>query len=128
MELDDSLDEAHGTLALILVSAKDTVTAIREARRAVALEPGNWRHLFRLGHASWGDERLRAGAATLALYPDFAFAYFQSAMVHAARGHLTEAERVLRHGAAIQDRQIGRGERYPARPALAARPRAARPG
>jgi tetratricopeptide (TPR) repeat protein len=35
-------------------------------------------------------------------------------MVHVARGHLTEAEGVLRHGAAIQDRQIGRGERYPA--------------
>ena len=35
-------------------------------------------------------------------------------MVHVARGHLTEAERVLQHGAAIQDRQIGRGERYPA--------------
>jgi hypothetical protein len=35
-------------------------------------------------------------------------------MVHVARGHLTDAERVLRHGAAIQDRQIGRGERYPA--------------
>ena len=114
VELDDALAEAHGTLALILVSAKDTVTAIREARRAVALEPGNWRHLFRLGHASWGDERLRAGAATLALYPDFAFAYFQGAMVHVARGHLTEAERLLRHGAAIQDRQIDRGERYPA--------------
>jgi DNA-binding winged helix-turn-helix (wHTH) protein/tetratricopeptide (TPR) repeat protein len=114
VELDESLAEAHGSLALILVSARDTVTAVREARRAVALEPGNWRHLFRLGHASWGDERLRAGAATLALYPDFAFAYFQGAMVHVARGHLTEAERVLRHGAAIQDRQIGRGERYPA--------------
>jgi tetratricopeptide (TPR) repeat protein len=87
---------------------------LRHARRAVALEPGNWRHFFRLGHATWGDERLRAGVTTLALYPDFAFAYFQSAMVHVARGHLTEAERVLRHGAAIQDRQIGRGERYPA--------------
>ena len=109
-----SLAEAHGSLALILVSAWDTAGAIRAARRAVALEPANWRHLFRLGHATWGEERLRAGAATLALYPDFAFAYFQSAMVHVARGHLTEAEGVLRHGAAIQDRQIGRGERYPA--------------
>jgi DNA-binding winged helix-turn-helix (wHTH) protein/tetratricopeptide (TPR) repeat protein len=112
--LDDSLAEAHGTLALILVSARNSAAAIREARRAVALEPGNWRHLFRLGHATWGDERLRASAATLSVYPDFAFSYFQSAMVHVARGHLTEAERVLRHGAAIQDRQIGRGERYPA--------------
>src|SRR4029453_6529306 len=114
VQLDASLAEAHGSLALILVSAWDTPEAIRAARRAVALEPGNWRHLFRLGHASWGEERLRAGAATLALYPDFAFAYFQSAMVHVPRGQLTEAERVLRHGAAIQDRQIGRGERYPA--------------
>jgi tetratricopeptide (TPR) repeat protein len=114
VQLDDSLAEAHGSLALILVSAWETADAIRAARRAVGLEPGNWRHLFRLGHATWGDERLRAGAATLALYPDFAFAYFQSAMVHVARGHLTDAEGVLRHGAAIQDRQIGRGERYPA--------------
>jgi DNA-binding winged helix-turn-helix (wHTH) protein/tetratricopeptide (TPR) repeat protein len=114
VQLDASLAEAHGSLALILVSAWDTPEAIRAARRAVALEPGNWRHLFRLGHASWGEERLRAGAATLALYPDFAFAYFQSAMVHVARGHLIEAEGVLRNGAAIQDRQIGRGERYPA--------------
>jgi DNA-binding winged helix-turn-helix (wHTH) protein len=112
--IDDELAEAHGSLALMLVSAWDTPGAITAARRAVALEPSNWRHLFRLGHATWGDERLRAGAATLALYPDFAFAYFQSAMVHVARGHLTDAERVLRHGAAIQDRQIGRGERYPA--------------
>lgn len=112
--IDDGLAEAHGSLALMLVSAWDTPGAIKAARRAVALEPSNWRHLFRLGHATWGDERLRAGAATLALYPDFAFAYFQSAMVHVARGHLTDAERVLRHGAAIQDRQIGRGERYPA--------------
>jgi tetratricopeptide (TPR) repeat protein len=114
VQLDDGLAEAHGTLALILVSAWDTPGAIRAARRAVAIEPGNWRHLFRLGHASWGEERLRAGAATLALYPDFAFAFFQSAMVHVARGRLADAERVLRHGAAVQDRQIGRGERYPA--------------
>src|SRR5262249_8170488 len=114
VELDEGLAEAHGTLALILVSAWDTPAAIRAARRAVAIEPGNWRHLFRLGHAIWGEERLRAGAATLALYPDFAFAFFQSAMVHVARGRLADAERVLRHGAAVQDRQIDRGERYPA--------------
>jgi DNA-binding winged helix-turn-helix (wHTH) protein/TolB-like protein len=112
--LDDTLAEAHATLALILVSAWDTAEAIRSARRAVALEPGNWRHFFRLGHASWGEERLRAAANTLALYPDFAFAHFQRAMVHVARGHLAEAETVLRQGAAVQDRQIDRGERYPA--------------
>jgi tetratricopeptide (TPR) repeat protein len=50
----------------------------------------------------------------LAIYPDFAFAYFQMAMVHVARSHLTEAETVLRQGAAVQDRQIGRSGRFPA--------------
>ena len=112
--LDDTLAEAHATLAFVLVSAWETGEALREARTAVAIEPGNWRHLFRLGHASWGDERLRAAANTLSLYPDFAFAHFQTAMVHVARGHLRDAEAVLRQGAAVQDRQIGRGDRYPA--------------
>jgi DNA-binding winged helix-turn-helix (wHTH) protein/Tfp pilus assembly protein PilF len=114
IELDERLAEAHGSLAMILVGLWNTPGAIRAARRAIALEPDNWRHLFRLGHATWGEERLRAGAATLALYPDFAFSYFQVAMVHVARGHLGEAERVLQHGTAVQDRQIARGERYPA--------------
>ena len=114
IELDDTLAEAHATLALLLVSAWRTTEAAEAARRAVALEPSNWRHLFRLGHATWGDERLRAAASTLALYPDFAFAHFQMAMVHVARRDLAQAETVLRQGAAVQDRQIGRGGRYPA--------------
>jgi tetratricopeptide (TPR) repeat protein len=112
--LDDRLAEASATLALVLVSAWDTTEAVQFARRAVAVEPANWRHFFRLGHASWGAERLRAAAHMLALYPDFAFAHFQIAMVHVARGHLREAEAVLRQGAAVQDRQISRGDRYPA--------------
>ena len=112
--LDDTLAEAHATLAFVLVSAWQTVEALREARAAVAIEPANWRHFFRLGHAAWGEERLRAAANTLSLYPDFAFAHFQTAMVHVARGHLRDAETLLRQGAAVQDRQMGRGDRYPA--------------
>jgi tetratricopeptide (TPR) repeat protein len=112
--LEDTLAEAHASLALTLVSAWRTPEALQSARRAVLLEPTNWRHFFRLGHAAWGDERLRAAANTLALYPDFAFAHFQIAMVHVARGRLADAETVLRQGAAVQDRQIGRGDRYPA--------------
>src|SRR4029453_13292586 len=73
VELNGALAEAHATLALVLVSAWATTEAAEAARQAVAMEPTNWRHLFRLGHASWGDERLRAAAHTLALYPDFAF-------------------------------------------------------
>jgi DNA-binding winged helix-turn-helix (wHTH) protein/tetratricopeptide (TPR) repeat protein len=112
--LDDTLAEAHATLAFVLVSDWTTAEALQSARRAVALEPANWKHFFRLGHAAWGDERLRAADHTLALYPDFAFAHFQTAMVHVARGHLREAETVLRQGAAVQDRQMSRGDRYPA--------------
>jgi len=112
--LDANLAEAHATLAFVLVSVWETAEAVAAAREAVALEPTNWRHFFRLGHASWGEERLRAAAGTLALYPDFAFAYFQIAMVHVARTHLREAETVLRQGAAVQDRQVARGDRYPA--------------
>jgi DNA-binding winged helix-turn-helix (wHTH) protein/Flp pilus assembly protein TadD len=112
--LDDTLAEAHAALGFVLVSAWQTNEAIAEARRAVALEPTNWRHFFRLGHASWGDERLEAAHHTLALYPDFAFAYFQMAMVDVARGQLRDAETVLRQGAAVQDRQVARGDRYPA--------------
>ena len=114
IDLDGTLADAHATLALLLVSAWKTTEAVAAARRAIALEPANWRHLFRLSHASWGEQRLRAAASTLALYPDFAFAHFHIAMVHVARGHLAEAETVLRQGAAVQDRQIARGERYPA--------------
>lgn len=112
--LDERLAEAHATLAFVLVRDWKTDEAVRCARRAVALDPDNWRHLFRLGDASWGEERLRAAAQTLACYPDFAFTHFQMAMVHVARGDLAQAETVLRQGAAVQDRQIGRGERYPA--------------
>ena len=112
--IDDTLAEAHATLAFVLVSDWETNEALLSGRRAVSLEPTNWRHFFRLGHAAWGDERLRAAEHALALYPDFAFAHFQTAMVHVARGHLREAETVLHQGAAVQDRQIGRGDRYPA--------------
>jgi len=112
--LDDGLAEAHATLALALVSDWKTSEALAEARRAVALESGNWRHHFRLGHASWGSTRLRAAGATLSHYPGFAFAHFQMAMVHVARGDLDQADAILREGAAIQDRQTERRERYPA--------------
>jgi DNA-binding winged helix-turn-helix (wHTH) protein/tetratricopeptide (TPR) repeat protein len=112
--LDDTLAEASATLALVLVSAWHTSEAVQLARRAAAVEPTNWRHFFRLGHAAWGSERLQAAANMLSLYPDFAFAHFQVAMVHVARGRLREAEVVLRQGAAVQDRQVSRGDRYPA--------------
>ncbi len=113
--LDEGLAEAHGALALALGSAWRMHEAVVAAHRAVDLEPVSWRHLFRLCRASWGDSRLVAGTRTLSLFPEFALSYFQMAMLHIARGHLADAEALLRMGAAVQDQQIARGERLPGR-------------
>ena len=51
---------ALGAGVLPGVSAERPAEAVAAGRLAVALEPGNWRHQFRLGIAAWGDERLEA--------------------------------------------------------------------
>jgi DNA-binding winged helix-turn-helix (wHTH) protein/Flp pilus assembly protein TadD len=106
--------EAHATLAYLLASADRGDEAVAAARQAVALQPHNWGHHFRLGHAAWGQERLDALARCLQLYPQFPFAYFQMAMVHVARQALDVARRVLEEGMALQAR-LGTGRsRFPA--------------
>jgi adenylate cyclase len=115
IELERDLAEAHATLAFLLVSAGRAAEALESARRAVALEPGYWGHHFRLAHAAWGEERLRALARVMESYPDFPFAHFEAAMVHIARGELDRAESVLREGTIVQDRQAHLRQRYPAR-------------
>jgi tetratricopeptide (TPR) repeat protein len=115
MALEPELPDAHATLAFILVSANRIEEARAAGRRAVALDPSYWAHHFRLGHAAWGDERLRAHGEALALYPDFAFAHFQIAMVHIARGELPLAEQTLRQGIVVRERHQQSSERFPAR-------------
>ena len=115
IELDRELAEAHATLAFLLVSAGRAGEALVAARRAVTLEPGYWGHHFRLAHAAWGDERLRALTRVMELYPDFPFAHFEAAMVFIARGALDRAESILREGAIVQDRQAHLRQRFPAR-------------
>jgi DNA-binding winged helix-turn-helix (wHTH) protein/Flp pilus assembly protein TadD len=114
VDLDDTLAEGHATLAFLLVSAGRLAEAVAAGRRAVALEPHDWRHLFRLGHAAWGSERLDALHRAIAIYGDLAFAYFEIAMVHIARQQPALAAEVLRRGIELQDRQGGRTWRYPA--------------
>ena len=115
IELDRDLAEAHATLAFLLVSGGRATEALVSARRAVTLEPGYWGHHFRVAHAAWGDERLRACTRVMELYPDFPFAHFEAAMVFIARGSLDRAESILREGAIVQDRQAHLRQRYPAR-------------
>ena len=113
IHLDEGLAEAHATLSFLLASAFEFDEARRAAQRALTLEPDSWRHRFRLGHASWGEARLRALDRALDLYPQFAFARFEIAMVHVARGRLNEAFALAQAGAGDQDRQAGAANRFP---------------
>ncbi|MDP9324334.1 MAG: winged helix-turn-helix domain-containing protein, partial [Acidobacteriota bacterium] len=69
IELERDLAEAHATYSFLLVSAGRFSDARAAARRAVALEPGYWGNQFRLAHAEWGEDRLRALARAMDLYP-----------------------------------------------------------
>ena len=115
IDLDASLAEAHAALAFFLTEANQQVEAVAAGRRAVALEPGNWRHLFRLGFAAWGDERLECFRRVAERYPEFPYAYFGVAMVHIARGELAAAEQTLRNGLAFEVDQPTPMERFPGR-------------
>ena len=96
--LDTENAEAWSTLSFILERTGKHTDAIAAARRAIALEPDNWRHQFRLASIAWGEERLRAARRTLALLPGFALAHWLAASVLVARGMLDEAARELDAG------------------------------
>lgn len=112
--IDPELAEAHAALAFFLSSADRSAEAGAAGRRAVMLEPGNWRHLFRLGIAVWGEERLSCLASVVAQFPRLAYAHMGMAMVHVARGFLVEAEETLRQGLSSIDPQAAGSERFPA--------------
>jgi DNA-binding winged helix-turn-helix (wHTH) protein len=105
--LDAQSGEAWATLALVHYRSGLAVQAIAAARRAVMLEPDNWRHHFRLAYVAWGEERLRAAQKALSLFPQFALARFLAATVYVARQAFDLAEQELRAGAAAQDAQQG---------------------
>ncbi len=112
VHLGSDLAEAHATLSFLLTCAHQFEEARRAAQQAVRLEPDSWRHQYRLGHALWGEARLRAFGRALALYPQFAYARLEMAMVLIARGQLDAATAIGRQGADDQDRQVH--DRFPA--------------
>lgn len=103
--IDPQSAEAWAALALVLHRSGLGVQAIAAARRAVMLEPANWRHHLRLGFVAWGEERLRAAQHALDLFPGFALAHWLAATVYVARRAFDRAEQELRSGSAAQDRQ-----------------------
>lgn len=103
--LAERLPEAWGTLGFVLTATDDVIGARTALRRAVELQPGNWRHYFRLAAASWGQERLDALDRTLDLMPNFAPAYHLGCMVHVARQAFPFAERMATAGAVRQTQE-----------------------
>jgi DNA-binding winged helix-turn-helix (wHTH) protein len=103
--LDPHYGEAWATLGFVLDRSGRQADALAALRRAVTLEPDNWRHHLRLAYASWGEERLRAARRTLALLPAFPLAHWLAATVHVARNVLSAAERELDAGIDVHDRQ-----------------------
>jgi DNA-binding winged helix-turn-helix (wHTH) protein/Flp pilus assembly protein TadD len=83
--LDPALAESWATLGFVLSRAGHAEDALAAARRAVTLEPDNWRHQLRLAFVSWGEERLRAAGRTRRLLPGLGLAHFLAATVHIAR-------------------------------------------
>ena len=94
--LDAGSGEAWATLGFVFSRAGRRLDALAAAKRAVAIEPGNWRHWFRLGFVGWGEERLHAAQRTLALLPGQPHAHWLAATVYVARDLPGEAERELR--------------------------------
>jgi adenylate cyclase len=115
IDLDQDLAEAHSALAFFLISAERPIEAVASGRRALALEPGNWRHQFRLGIAAWGAERLNCLEAVVAQFPQLAYAYFGMAMVHVARGNLVMADQALERGLRFELSGEPNIERFPGR-------------
>jgi DNA-binding winged helix-turn-helix (wHTH) protein/predicted TPR repeat methyltransferase len=103
--LDASWAEAWATLGFTLHRTGDLLQALAASRRAVALEPDNWKHHLRLAFVSWGEERLRAVDRTLRLLPGLALAHWLAATVYVARQSFDAAERELEAGGAAQDAQ-----------------------
>ena len=103
--LDAAYAEAWATLGFVLGQSGSGADALAASRRAVTLEPDNWRHHFRLAFVGWGEERLREARRTLALLPGFPLAHWLAATVHVARQAFGEAERELAAGIAGQDAQ-----------------------
>jgi DNA-binding winged helix-turn-helix (wHTH) protein len=98
--LDSQSGEAWATLGFVLDRTGARLDALAASRRAIALEPDNWRHHFRMAFVSWGEERLRAARRTLTLVPGFPLAHWMAATVQVARQALGDAHRELEAGIA----------------------------
>ncbi|MGV3519437.1 winged helix-turn-helix domain-containing protein [Luteitalea sp.] len=101
-ELDPTLGEGWAALGHALAGAGRTERARAAVRQALALEPRNWRHHYRLAACSWGEDRLRAVERAEALLPGFPSTQTLAAMVLIARQSFEFARQAAERGAAAQ--------------------------
>lgn len=112
-ELDPSLGEGWAALGHARAGEGRGEDARAALRQALALEPRNWRHHYRMAVASWGEERLRAVERAEALLPGFPGAQTLVAMVFLARQAFDMAAAAADRGAVAQSAQHDRSL-YPA--------------
>lgn len=112
-QLDPAMGEGWAALGHALAHAGHLQEARAALRQAIALEPRNWRHHYRLAVASWGEERLRAVERAEALLPGFPGAQTLAAMVLIARQAFDFAAAAAARGVAAQAAQHDRSI-YPA--------------
>jgi tetratricopeptide (TPR) repeat protein len=112
-ELDPTLGEGWAALGHALGGARRVEESRAALRQAVALEPRNWRHHYRMAVCTWGEERLRAVERAEALLPGFPATQTLAVMVLVARQSLEFAVAAAARGAAAQAAQYDRSP-YPA--------------
>lgn len=101
-ELDPTLGEGWAALGYALAATGRTEEARAALRRAVSLEPRNWRHHYRTAVCTWGEERLRSVERAEALLPGFPGAQTLAVMVLIARQSFDFAAEAAERGAAAQ--------------------------
>ncbi|BCS32065.1 hypothetical protein TBR22_A12700 [Luteitalea sp. TBR-22] len=99
-ELDPTLGEGWAALGHALAGAGQAERARAALRQALALEPRNWRHHYRLAACSWGEDRLRSVERAEALLPGFPWTQTLAAMVLIARQSFAFARQAAERGAA----------------------------
>ena len=104
-ELDPTMGEGWAVRGHALSAAGRVEDARAALRQAVALEPRNWRHHYRMAVCTWGEERLRAVERAEALLPGFPGAQTLAVMVLIARHSFDFAAEAAGRGAAAQAAQ-----------------------
>ncbi len=112
--IDAARADGWSSLGFALYLEGDTDAAGAAGRKAVALERDGWRHWLRLAYVSWGEERIEAAQAALALHPKLALAYWLKATVLIARSAFDAALFPIAAGCAAQDEQRINPGPYPA--------------